>query len=422
MPTLDESLIGLQHSDRSISWSKALPSGTGIGFHIRELRRETTGIHGMVAVGLEDGTPLAFDEFNLKRDKDRNHLAGRVHKRLGAIDSTTYSSMDVAQDIDTLCLWVLANWEQRSFKVERFDRNGTLPQLQPFLKPYIYDGMGSILFAPPGQGKSYILQIMAICVANGLEFPWPCVPAPVLYASFERTKRTLEIRERNICDSLGITDSHVDYLHARGHSLKAVAPKIREYAKENPGCVVLLDSITRVGLGKMVEDTTANAFIDEMNSLNSWIALAHTPKADSTTQYGSMGYEAGEDIGIHLQGEQRGNSLGIKLEMVKVNDIKKAPAEYLTLGFGPNENDGLVSIQRASHGEYPGLALTGRDKLEHIKDLCLKRGKASVSQISDDTGIPRTTVGDYVKDEGIFYKHPKDGKEVFYSVKTSQYS
>lgn len=399
-----------------MSWTKQLGSKTEIVYDIKDIRREKTGLHGML--GISNGTgPLGFTECNIKRDGDRRELARWSHKRLTQLDQAAYPIEDMYTDLDRVCLWTIANWETRTVEVGQFDPDAKIEPLQPLLDPYIYDGTGTIMFAPPGAGKSYIMQLMAVCLSMGLETPWKCVPSPVLYVSLERSRRSLELREQAIRRALGIEGrSHVEYIHARGRALRSLAPQMRQRANDTPGLVTFLDSVTRAGLGKMVEDSTANSFIDEMNALPCWFAVGHTPKYDSSVLYGNIGYTAGEDIGIRLQGETRDHILGVKLEMVKANDVAFSKPEYLALEFA-EDRSGLQVIRRANGKEFPELSLS----TEELIDGVLLYGKASPVEISKETGVPTSTVDRHLKKNSKKYMVVDTvGRQIFYGIRAQK--
>ena len=404
-------LPNLVCSGDTIFWPRDLPSGAVIQIEIHDLRREKTGMHGLVAVTLPvKGTvlaqPIAHDTFNLGRSAPRQQLAKRAHPELGLINQE-YMLESLNHDIDTLCLWASRKWEASRFEIERVDPNETISPLRMALKPYVIDGGGTIMFGSPGSGKSYVALMMAVCLANGLMNPWESEPSPVLYVNLERSRRSVVHRDMQLRDVFGISDTGIDYLHGAGQSYQQVHPTVKSYVDKHPGTVVILDSISRAGLGKLIEDVTANAFIDKMISLGtSWIGIGHTPKHNSETLFGSMHFEAGQDVGIKISSDLKGSTRGVALQVVKANDIMIPPVQYIALEFGA---DGLSGFRATNTREFPALSGETKAMTDHETIMALlSDGAMNMKEIARACGktqaIIRTTISrhpsDYVKLSG----------------------
>lgn len=414
MAAIDDYLSGLTCSDEGVEWDRVVSDALTVQFRVREIRREATGLHAWVGIGTGGSRRglLDYSEFNLKRSEDRGRLGRSAHKQMSEIERAVYSVEDILADINVVCLWVLAEYEQRWISFSTFQPNGTPP---PALKWLVYglvlEDSGTILFAPPGRGKSYILQTAAVCASLGLKTPWRSEKRPAVYVSLERPARTLEIREHWIRRALGVTGaSGIMYLHARGRSFRQVHRKLRGFVREHPGAIMFLDSITRVGLGKMVDDGPATQFIDLMQSLECpWMAIGHTPKADPDTLFGSQAYEAGEDLGIRLTSETLGNTLGVLLETVKANDVARMKPSYLALDFAeePGGHSHLEAIRTTGDKEFPGLALSGRDKLAVLLQTVQRMEQpATIKAVAEAAHIPNATVARYLGNPKFFVKVP----------------
>ena len=245
---------------------------------------------------------------------------------------------------------------------------------------------------------------------------WEVTEGPVLYINLERSEVSLERREAKIRGALGVHGrSSVHYIHARGHSLKAVATKARAYVARNPGAVVFLDSISRSGLGKLVEEDPASQFTDTMNYISeTWLAIGHTPRGDDSHIFGSVHFDAGEDIGIKATAELTNNVAGVSLQVVKSNDIARPPTAYYSLEFGP---DGLEAVSKAGAIDFPELAARkAQSWLEQVEGYLLEVGSASATEIAKETGLQRNHVSTILSKENRFVKLGRQGHTVFYGL------
>lgn len=75
---------------------------------------------------------------------------------------------------------------------------------QPFLEPILFEGALSMLYAPPGQGKSYFALWIAAAVAGGGEFlKWKAPrPRKVLYLDGEMGRKLLQKRLAQLAASI----------------------------------------------------------------------------------------------------------------------------------------------------------------------------------------------------------------------------
>lgn len=392
-------LANLSYSADSIQWPRELPSGGIVNLELRDLRRERTGMHGLVAI-TSNGTVLAHDTYNLGRSEERRRLARRAHPDLGLLGQE-YTVEALNHDLDMVCLWACNGWEAARFVVERVDPAEAIEPLNVLLEPYIVDGGGTILFAAPGSGKSFLALLMAASLANGLRQIWNSAPTPVLYVNLERSRRSLMHRDMQLRRVLGLVDTGIDYLHAAGRSYRQVHSTVKRHVQDNPGTVVFLDSISRAGLGSLNEDQAANAFVDSMNSLETaWLGIGHTPKHNPDTLFGSMHFEAGEDIGIKVTSDLKDNVRGIAMQVVKANDIQIPPVRYLALEF---DQEGLARVRNTTTSEFPALAGEDKPMTDHeTLQAVLRDGAMSVAELAKASGKPegqvRVTINRHTQD------------------------
>jgi len=360
-----------------------------ITIKIDNARRERTGIHGRIMFFV-NGTHIAFDNINLEKGDQRSRFCRDVMRNLSDAIVSIYSEKAVTHDVGVLCQAVIS-WDMESVKIDYISPTEVAPPITFPLYPFLREGAGTILFAPPGTGKSWVSLIMGVCLANGLTSPFNALKRHVIYANLERPRNTFLVRDHAVRRALGFpTDqpSGIGYIHARGLTFKSVLWHIEQEGRKYPDSVVILDSISRTGLGSLLDDTTANQFTDAMNALGlTWLGVGHTPRGDDKHVFGSVHFTAGCDIEVRLVGSEHGHTLNLLLETVKANDSKRNFKHAISLEFGAEEQEGLVGI-REIQADDPGLIVQSTDnsfRIGHAIELL--GGKATPSEIADETGI-----------------------------------
>jgi hypothetical protein len=401
-----------------INFTEVFDSGDSLRLIFRELRRERTGVHGFVAVMLNTFA-LGHDTFNLGRQEDRIRLSRAAHKMMSGMQQEACPEPHLRNLLDITCLEVPRLWEEERLIISQFDHEGPAPHIEFALRPYVMEGAGTIYFAPPGSGKSYLLQLQAICLALGLERFWETVPSPVLYVNLERSAISLHTRERALLSALGQPPkSHVEYLHARGAGLSAIARRCRKFVTENPNAIGMLDSISRTSVGGLNDDTTANSVIDIMNgTFGTWCALGHTSKGNPDALFGSQHWTAGADIVVQLASQATEDGIGLRLSIQKANDIGKHPPEYLRLGF--EAPDQPVSwVRKAEAKELPELveANVSDKPSDIIAGYLADIGSGTAPDMEKELGIARQTISSLLQDKDRFRFLRKEGRKAVYGL------
>ena len=359
--------------------------------NIDDVRREKTGVHGRVVFYLNE-QHRGFDNINLEKGDQRNRFCREVYRTLDETVTGQYGDKALIHDFGVLAQAVI-NWESDHLKVEFVNPEEYAQPLSFSIYPFLLDQGGAILFAPPGTGKSYCALIMAMCIANGLESPFNASKRPVIYCNLERPRNTFLMRDHAVRKALHLPgSSNVAYLHARGMGLKAILRKLEKETADDPETVIIIDSISRTGLGTLLDDSTANIFTDSMNSLNrTWLGLGHTPRNDSQHVFGSVHFTAGADVETRLVAKEHGNITNLLLETVKANDSRRNFKHAISLEFG-TEQEGLIAIKEIDFND-PELIEESMDvalKIAHTIDYF--NGTASPKQIADELGMHASNV------------------------------
>lgn len=327
----------------------------------------------------------------------------------------TYTKATLQSDLDAFCdgLW---DFTVSQFVPEMMAGEETTGAPSFLLFPYILEDGGSILFSPPGRGKSNSALVWAVSIDAGISDLWKVHQCPVMYINLERSAISLRRRLANINILLGLPAKRpLLTINARGKSLSSIAPAVQQAIKGYGIKLLILDSISRAGYGDLNEGTTANNIIDTLNNLcPTWLALGHTSRASDEHLYGSILADAGADIIIQLRSQVAAGKLGIGYEITKANDIPPQKQKIYAFEF---EDWKLTNIRLATSQEFPEIEGKARvDMLTSVLDFILAQesGDATATEIANELGFNRANISSLLsKRTDKFIKTRK--------VKTSQY-
>jgi len=412
-------LLAGQHAayellDEAIVWRHS-----PVEFKAENIRRDKTGLHGKATI-LHKFTPLAWSVFNLERNEERTKLAKNAFARLKPEIKKTYTEADLKWDFDLFCadLWPFF---LSHYTPELVYGDETPTPLTFYLKPYIMQGGGSILFAPPGRGKSNTALLWGQSINCGVRKFWPVTQAPVLVINLERSKETIQRRLSAVNKILSLpAPTPLRILNARGRSLSEVMDACRRAIKQFEIKVVILDSISRAGFGDLTENKPVNAIIDALSGLaETWLALAHTPRMDESHVYGGVMFEAGADIVVKLSSCQSMNgTLGVGYEITKANDIACGGMDRWAMEFA--ESFGLTAFRVAKPYEFPELeGQTKKPMVQSIMDFIFEQatGDASASGIAEALSLNRGNIATVLTKSGLFVQTRVENRKTYYGVK-----
>jgi hypothetical protein len=402
-------------SDDQIEQQIGLVSGNILCLRAENVRKERTGIHARLTI-LCDNTVLGWDVFNVERNEERQRLAKSAFERLPA-------------GLDNLCDIATLKAHLDTFTSSLFDKSISqdMPQLiiPPeeitkliFLaEPYVLRGGGTILFAPPGAGKSYAGLLLAVSIDAGINKLWLVNQARVLFINIERSAESVTRRLSMVNRALGLPATRpLLILNRRGKALSDIAEAVRKAIKRYQVDLVVLDSISRFGSGDLNENLTANRTVDALSSLcPTWLALGHTPRSDDSHAYGSVHFDAGADIMVKLTSVSKDAKLGIGLTVTKSNDTPKGRMEVLALTFN---SDGLTDARPAKPGEFGELALEQKMSVtQEVTQYLLDHGEASANEIATDLGRNYSNISGLLNASEEFVCTRKDKKVKYWGLK-----
>ena len=381
------------------------------------IRQDKSGIHAGLTIGL-DSTLLAYTNCNIERDEERTRLINKAF---------TYLEPDIQKqcnkkEIEHQCAIFSKNlWKAfvNTYLPEDMEGSSEQLPLRFVLKPYIVEGGGTILYAPPGKGKSYTGLLWAISVDAGIEKFWLVSQAKTLFINLERSRYSVQRRLGAANRILGLDPKRkLLILNARGKALQDIAPNLKASIKTNDVKFIVLDSISRAGFGDLTENRPVTQIIDTLSSLcNTWLALAHTPRGDASHIYGSIHFEAGADIMVQLLTEVSDEqTLGVGWQITKQNDIPQFPIQVFAYQF---DDLGLINVRQADKTEFPDIMSHERTTtIQDIRRFIFECDppEATATQIADGLTIDRPKLVKILKHSGYFHERRKDGRNVYYGI------
>ncbi len=383
----------------------------------QSIHRERTGIHARLGIYVNDKV-LSWSYCNLEKNEERTRLANSAAEHFWDEILAEMDKKALRYTLDEFCegLWE-AYLTTAMPEVIKGDAEVAMPGF--YLEPYILQEGGTIMYAPPGRGKSNTALLWCISIDSGDTSLLPVQQAPTMYINLERSAKSFK-RRIALCNRvLGLDPTRgLLTLNARGRSLADVVDSCRKAIEKYHIRVIFLDSISRAGYGSLVDDRTGNAVIDTLNNLcDTWVALAHTSRANESHAFGSQMFDAGEDIGVQLLSElKEDGTLGVGWQITKANDIGRYPLQIMAFEF---DAYGLSKVRNAKNNEFPEIDSKRKlTPVQEIKEFILNQddAKATTTQIALGTGQDPGNVSTRLKDINDFVKLDKVGREQYYGV------
>lgn len=382
-------------------------------FQANEVRQEKTGVHAKVTIALGlwaderySNTVLAEDTFNVGRSEDRIRLGNHAIKepllQEGQLKAVASRVKDVLPH--ELLLFTRGLWEFELDQVTAVERGGAEERvpISYRLEPYLIEGGSTIVFGPPGAGKSWIAYLWAVLIDAGMAWPWPVKQTKVLFINLERTAESVDARLGDINASLGLPRSRpLLRIDKRGSTLVNVFEQAKRAVKRHHVGHVILDSLSRTGVGNMNDNDAMNRAMDMLNSLGcGWLVLGHTSREDSSHLFGSQMSDAAADIMVRTVSAKSQlrtatgaihTTLGVGVLGTKANDV---PLPGLTITRFEFDRDGLVGVQKAEAGEFLDIENTARstDPTDAIRKYLLGVGAADIATMSKDLEVPKRQI------------------------------
>ncbi len=389
---------------------------THIGFVAKMAAMQRTGVHAMLSIYINDDL-LGYGRLNVDSAEQRTRLVNRAHGQMSPTMRELYPAPRMQHDADLFCsgLW---NAHTSQFTGQLYPGD---PSYRPryYASPLVLEGGGTIVYAPGGSGKSLLAMTLACSIEYGIESIWAEIHSlPILYVNLERDIRLMQSRLAQINRCLGADEyTALRFLHARGKSLLDVHAGIERTVERDGIGVVVVDSISRTGIGDLNDNQSANTIIDILNGMcPTWLAIAHTSKSDRDQIFGSVHFSNGADITIRLTHQERNGLLGMRLKQTKTNDVGKSPDQWLAYEFDGHR---LTGIRRSSREEFPDLDRGPRHRSAHedVAGHLSEHPRSTVKQIGEALSLPESTVRKVLySDPNRFAKAPGDKRPVEWAL------
>ena len=401
-------------------YTRQLIDNKQLEYSLSEFRQQPTGLHGVLEIKLitpENQIPLAYDLINVNRLPDRIRLSNAAYKHFTDGQKGKLPQEVLQGEIASFCRYSYPKLVKASAPTFV---SGMSPAPPSWLcEGLILKGGGTVLFGEQGKGKSTTALLAAISVDSGDNtFFNVQQPRTTLFVNLERSAESLARRLGTVNKILGFEEARpLLMLNARGKSLFDLKEVIKDSVKENNVELLVLDSISRTGMGDLTTNKPANDLMNLLNDLcETWLGLGHMPRSGDNL-YGSIMFEAACDLLVKLISAKEENRIGVGLECTKANDVSFPPTSVFEFSY----NDfGLSNVARSSLSEWPGLAeqiapSTG----QLIEDYIRTNGSGTAKEISDTIKIGRPTVSVELSKNGKF-ESEKVGRELVYKIKSYQ--
>lgn len=385
------------------------------------IHQERSGVHARLEIACNN-VVLAWGVVNTDRDEDRVRLTNSAGRQLnGNGKGELYPASFLKKDVDDFCRGL---WEAELGRFDIGPREG-LPAAPPdmLLRPYIIRGGGTICFAAPGRGKSWTTYLWAVSLDAGISTLWPVQQTRVLLVNLERSDASVRRRIGAVNEALGLPRNRaLNIITARGRSLDDVLPSVERYVHRFEIGVILLDSLSRAGMGDLNDNQPANRITDRLNRVcDTWVAIGHTPRSTDDHLFGSMHFEAAADVLVKLVAQQEPTGpLGVGLEITKGNDLPRAWFQMQTYALDMDDEVGMVGARVARNGEFPEIEAKRQvSALQRLREWVLDQpgGLADASEAADETGLNRSTIVQLFRRTDQFVFVRKEGRRALYGVR-----
>jgi hypothetical protein len=406
-------------------WREKMKDGTYLVFRADDVRNQNTGIHAKVTV-IRDQTKAESDTFNIGRRGERNSLANAAWER-GFNEKIDGEDLIIKDEMRyKLMMFLDAVYPALQGEIRATELIADPTPVSFIARPHVVEYGGTILYAPGGKGKSTVLMMMAACVKYGLNHFWDVEKSNVLLVNLERSELSIARKWHGVLGALGLPEDEVLLnITQQGMSLTELADVIYNTVEKHSIDIVFLDSLTRAGIGDLTDAGPVNKFGDIMNHIApTWVAIAHTSKADESRAYGSVMFENAADVMVQLTAQSivAENKLGIRLDITKANDVpKNVPPLFIKTTYDP-ETLLLNGISDTTEYEFPELA-TGvvregslADQIEQYIVHDTPNAAASTKMIADHLSKQPSNISAILSKDKRFAKNTRQGREVFYSV------
>ncbi len=333
----------------------------------------------------------------------------------------------------------LKNWYEGSTSYSQMERVDPSTVAAPFLiNPWVSSTGMTMHFSRPGSSKSMTALAIAVSVATGYPIfgATPSNIGPVVYVDFEDDISQHNIRLTAILNGIDWTGDTPDITHYKVNGrLVDNTSQIRRLVREKGAALVIVDSL---GKARNTDPSDGDATIKLTNAIESFgipvLAIDHVTKVDNAAiakqrvthpdammAIGSQFSTAGARLGWFFQemGDSTYLSKRYNVFNTKHNHVAKQEPRSLKIDFINNERGIPVTItfdvwDTVKFEEFRAETIEETVLIWMVRNDV---GKATATQIANETGLDRTSVSRVLGSSEWFEKAGKQTKKgQFYEV------
>jgi len=353
------------------------------------LRAEKTGEHGELKLYLNKRL-VTRDNFNFQKGTQRQSFAGMANKRTVFQGISDYYNREkLEEDLETFTEDAYKRKVRGDVIIKKVQGDPFLEVVQ-FVDGLVVRGGGTIINALPKEGKSYTALLLAVSVDAGTSQIWSVKQGEVLFVNIERHEDLMIRRLAGVNTALGLDPARgLSMINMQGTPLKYIMDSIKYHIESEDIKLVIVDSISRAGMGSLTDDRVAVEMMDVLNGWventgRSWVSIAHRAW-EGQHVFGSVQFFAACDVMVDLEkshNETR-NEMGVKVSVSGENDLPPSKPHVVAFGF---DEFGLNSVRRATEEEFPDL-MDERDNIrDRIWNHLRSNGKRTTTEIAQDLG------------------------------------
>ena len=320
-----------------------------VRFVATNFRVERSHKHATVAI-FQDTYLLDEDDISIAKREERQRLMNSAYKAL----VEPMKTWTLAQSQTDFLTFLRTVWERWNDSTDVSMTHGTEQQPNAWLlAPYFIEGAGTILYAPPGSGKSWTALSMSISLDAGGSNIWtPQRQANVLYVNLERSEDSFARRIGALNEALGHERNRpLRMIHGRGKTLVDVQSNVTRAVKTHKIELIVVDSLSRAG-SSLVDDHAANQTMDILNGFDkAFLTVGHTPRGDTNHVFGSQMFTAAADAEFKLEGFAQEGFLYQKLSLTKSNDFGWVSDQALVYTMDPEY--GVTHVNMIDADDFP---------------------------------------------------------------------
>lgn len=283
--------------------------------------------------------------------------------------------------LNRACTMIRNAWTEKDWSIDLRHVEADL-ETRYLLRPFILEGLPTIIFGAGGSGKTYLALAMAKAMVEDGEFLGRACPmGPVLFIDYEARKE--ETKKRLM--KLGVAPEHlkdVIYWPGRGRPLTEMVRPVGRLISQRGVRLIVVDSAALACGGDPKEEHVATAYFNALAALDvASLTIAHVTKADSKDEerrpYGSIFWENSARVTWKMKAaEDDENPRHLGLFNMKANEDQRERPIGVKMSF---ELTG-VTIERETLTEE---LMEAAGLKSRIRALLLRRGKLSVTEIAE---------------------------------------